>query len=199
MPNTIQVKTIKNVQRTTKVYREINDLSSNLDSIPLYVKELINSFKRDLHVVTFQYGFFSSSWNELPKFCKANDQINLVDQIYELDDDELASNNIENDIYEFSSTVGIIKEGFILKGPEQGNESSFISIASKSFKRRWMSLRQEIDGTCMLCFHKDSRKMESKGAICLEFCNQLIKVHLFLKFLLNYLDSNLFYLYIFSL
>lgn len=158
------------------MYREINDLSSNLESLPLYVRECINSFQRDLHVVTFQYGFFSGSWAELPKFCKVNDQMNLTDQIYELDDDELnaANNNNETNYYEYNSTVGITKEGYILKAE---TTDSFISITSKSFKRRWMSLRQEIDGTCMLEFHKDASKMESRsGAICLDFCIQLVKV-----------------------
>lgn len=141
--------------------------------MPLYVRECINSLKRDFCVVTFQYGFFSGSWIELPKFCKVNDQINLTDQIYELDDDDLhTKNNNDPDFYEYNSTVGITKEGYILC--EAGTDS-FISIATKSFKRRWMSLRQEIDGTCMLEFHRDSKKMDSKGAICLDFCNQLVK------------------------
>ena len=156
------------------MYREINDLSSsNLNSIPLYVRECINTFKRDFCIVTFQYGFFSGSWIELPKFCKVSDQLNLTDQIYELDDDELnTTNNNDANFYEFNSTVGISKEGYILY---ETATDSFISIASKSFKRRWMSLRQEIDGTCMLEFHKDNKKMESKGAICLDFVIQLVK------------------------
>lgn len=101
--------------------------------------------------------------------------MNLTDEIYELDDDEInaTNNNNEKDYYAYNSAVGITKEGYILKAEAT---DSFISIANKSFKRRWMSLRQEIDGTCMLEFHKDSMKMESRGEICLEFCNQLVKV-----------------------
>ena len=166
------MKTIKNVLRTTKVHREINDLS-NLDALPLYVQECIRSFKRDYCVVTFQYGFFSGSFLELPKFCKVNDQSNVNDQIYEQDDDDLTTNNNDTaDFYEYNSTVGIIKEGYVLY---ETNTDSFISLATKSFKRRWMSLRQEIDGTSMLDFHRDKSKMEAKSSICLDFCNQLVK------------------------
>lgn len=145
-----------------------------MDSLPLYVQECIKSFKRDFCVVTFQYGFFSGSFQELPKFCKVKDQSNVTDQIYEQDEDDLATTNNNNvtDLYEYNSTVGIIKEGYILY---ETNTDSFISIATKSFKRRWMSLRQEIDGTSMLDFHRDKSKMESKSSICLDFVNQLVR------------------------
>lgn len=67
------------------------------------------------------------------------------------------------------------REGYILKGTEAGTDS-FISVATKSFKRRYMSLRQEIDGTCLLEFYKDNKKADSKGTICLDFCHQIMRV-----------------------
>lgn len=39
-----------------------------------------------------------------------------------------------------------------------------------------MCLRQEIDGTHILEFHKDERKTDSKGAICMDFCNKVVRV-----------------------
>ena len=45
-----------------------------------------------------------------------------------------------------------------------------------------MSLRQEIDGTCIIEFHKDINKTESKGTICLDFCHKVLKVSLILFF-----------------
>lgn len=52
-----------------------------------------------------------------------------------------------------------------------------------------MCLRQEIDGTHILEFHKDERKTDSKGAICMDFCNKVVRVYiiqLIKKFLLLY-------------
>lgn len=92
--------------------------------------------------------------------------------MYEPDDPAIDDPNLKT--ARNGRPAGIVYEGFILKGSEAGTDS-FLSVATKSFKRRWMSLRQELDGTCMLEFHKGPKKLESKGAICLDFCSQLVK------------------------
>lgn len=40
-----------------------------------------------------------------------------------------------------ASSNGITKQGYLLKGPEAGNERIFVNIGSKSFKRRYCYLR----------------------------------------------------------
>lgn len=106
------------------------------------------------------------SWSELSRLPKMHER--LQDQVYEIDD--------VDDLDDPANSANIIaKEGYILKGTEAGTDS-FISVATKSFKRRWMSLRQEIDGSSVLEFYKDKEKKESKGAICLDFCHHLARV-----------------------
>lgn len=129
----------------------------------------MDTFTRDWNVIDFKYEPYSGNWSELPQVSKLPTD-RLQDQVYEIDDDG------DVDLEDGSGAAsGVAKEGYILKGTEAGTDS-FISVATKSFKRRWMSLRQEIDGTCSLEFHKDSKKCEPKGALCLDFCHQIIRV-----------------------
>ncbi|KAI1305795.1 Dedicator of cytokinesis protein 9 [Halotydeus destructor] len=147
---------------------DVNGTSDKMpsSSAPLHVRESIDSFTRDWHVIDFKYDQYSGNWSELPKVPKVHER--LLNQVYEVDDTD---DDLEDAV---NSAVGIAKEGYILKGTEAGTDS-FISVATKSFKRRWMSLRQEIDGTCTIEFHKDSKKADSKGTICLDFCHQIIR------------------------
>ncbi|KAG1665796.1 Dedicator of cytokinesis protein 9 [Nymphon striatum] len=83
----------------------------------------------------------------------------------------------QDDVYDRASSIGvgagIIKEGFLLRGPESGSDHSFISLATKSFKRRFVTLKQEVDGAYILEFHKDDKKSDSKGAIYMDFCREV--------------------------
>jgi len=160
--------------------------------IPLHARQCINGFLRDWNIVIFKYENYSGSWIELPKLTSLNDSHCLQDQVFEVDDEDHEKVDIIN-------SVGITKEGYILRGSE-ASTNAFMSMTTKSFKRRWMSLRQEIDGTCIIEFHKDNHKTESKGTICLDFCHQVIKVSLqtaLVFFFLPFLNSfaYLFYLY----
>lgn len=71
----------------------------------------------------------------------------------------------------------ITKEGYLMKGPEIGSERTFVNIGSKSFKRRYCSLRQEVDGTYILELYKDERKGEAKVTIVMDFCTDVVKVN----------------------
>ena len=166
------IQTIQKPQRTTKLCRDIPDCQNaqSIIGVPLYVRDSIDYFSRDYSVLSFKYGPYSGSWLEFPKNGRVAEHLQLEPQLYEMDDAQVEEQPVQD-----GRPVGIVKEGFILKGSEAGTDS-FISVATKSFKRRWMSLRQEADGTCMLEFHKDAKKIESKGAICLDFCSQLVKV-----------------------
>lgn len=57
-----------------------------------------------------------------------------------------------------------------------GSERSFVNIGSKSFKRRYCYLRQEVDGTYILEMYKDEKKGEAKMTIVMDFCTDVVKV-----------------------
>ena len=134
----------------------------------LHVRDCIESFTKDWHVIEYKYEQYSASWSELPKLPKVYER--LQDQVYEIDDD-CDANGLEDTLNGLSL---LTKEGYILKGSEAGTDS-FLSVATKSFKKRWMSLRQELDGSCSLEFYKDSKKRESKGSINLDLCHQIVR------------------------
>ena len=165
----------KRLQRNLRTTRALPKLPSNstdgssdkVESSPLSVRECIDSFTRDWNVIDFKHEReYSGSWSELQRLPKIHER--LQDQVYEID---VEDEDIEDAI---NSAILVAKEGYILKGTEAGTDS-FISVATKSFKRRWMSLRQGIDGSSVLEFHKDLNKKEPKGAICLDFCQQVLR------------------------
>lgn len=49
-------------------------------------------------------------------------------------------------------------------------------MGSKSFKRRYCYLRQEVDGTYILEMYKDEKKGEAKMTIVMDFCTDVVKV-----------------------
>lgn len=70
---------------------------------------------------------------------------------------------------------GITKEGYLMKGPEIGNsDRMFSNLGSKSFKRRFCHLRQQVDGTYILEFFKDEKKGDVKIAN-LDFCTEVVR------------------------
>lgn len=58
-----------------------------------------------------------------------------------------------------------------------GSERTFVNIGSKSFKRRYCYLRQEVDGTYILELYKDERKGDAKVTIVMDFCVDVVQVH----------------------
>lgn len=65
----------------------------------------------------------------------------------------------------------------------------FVNIGSKSFKRRYCYLRQEVDGTYILDLYKDEKKGEAKVTIVMDFCTDVTMV----KYTLIYIIFILFY------
>lgn len=63
-----------------------------------------------------------------------------------------------------------------MKGPEVGSDRMFANIGSKSFKRRYCYLRQEVDGTYILDLYKDEKKGEAKVTIVMDFCTDVVRV-----------------------
>ncbi|EDS34252.1 dedicator of cytokinesis protein 9 [Culex quinquefasciatus] len=68
----------------------------------------------------------------------------------------------------------ITKQGYLLKGPDTNSDRMFAHIGSKSFKRRYCYLRQEIDGTYILQLHKDEKQPEAKTTIVMDFCTEVV-------------------------
>lgn len=51
----------------------------------------------------------------------------------------------------------------------------FAHIGSKSFKRRYCYLRQEVDGTYILELHKDEKQCDAKTTIVMDFCTEVVQ------------------------
>ncbi|XP_015793400.1 dedicator of cytokinesis protein 9-like [Tetranychus urticae] len=171
----------KNITRAMRTIRPVpyNDheimipsklIDTNILPVSLHVRQCIDGFLRDWSVIEFKYEKYSGSWTELPKLPRLNEEANLQDQVYEIDDDDEDSEREAHD----NALGGITKEGYILRGSETAT-SAFMSMTSKSFKRRWMCLRPEVDNTYVLEFFKDQRKTESKGSIHLDLCHQVVR------------------------
>ncbi|XP_064456848.1 dedicator of cytokinesis protein 9-like isoform X3 [Ornithodoros turicata] len=137
----------------------------SLECLPLFVRQCIKTYTADWHVVVYKYSAYSGTYKELLRIPRPTD---LQDQVYEVDTES------ETKDLEMKGDSEVIKEGYILKGPESGTDS-FISLATKSFKRRFMTLRREVDGTHILEFYKDDKKNESKGTICMDFCSRVVR------------------------
>lgn len=65
-------------------------------------------------------------------------------------------------------------EGYLLKGPEAASEKMFANIATKSFKRRFCKLRQDIAGSYFLDICKEDKKQEAAVSICLDECEEVV-------------------------
>ncbi|GFQ85822.1 dedicator of cytokinesis protein 9 [Trichonephila clavata] len=154
-------RTHRTVKPTIPVLTE-NEISS------LFTRQCLKTYINNWHVINYKYKPYAGSYLQLPRFPR---QSELEDQVYEVDTE---IDGGKDSVSSVGSESGIIKEGFLLKGPESGTDS-FISLATKSFKRRYVSLRQEVDGTHILEFHKDDRKSDSKGALCMDFCNKVVR------------------------
>lgn len=74
-----------------------------------------------------------------------------------------------------SQSDTVTKEGHLYKGPDISSDRMFAHIGSKSFKRRYCYLRQEIDGTYLLEIHKDDKQQsEAKATIVMDFCQDVV-------------------------
>ncbi|XP_067121236.1 dedicator of cytokinesis protein 9 isoform X3 [Centruroides vittatus] len=149
----------------TKISTIPNGLEKQATS--LFVRECIKTYTINWHVIKYKCDNYSGTFLQLARLPKSSD---LQDQVYEID---TASGN-KDIISSESSQSAIIKEGYVFKGPESGTDS-FLSVATKSFKKRFMSLRKEIDGTHTLEFYKDESKLESKGSFSMDFCTKVVQ------------------------
>lgn len=98
--------------------------------------------------------------------------LNFKEDVYEIDTE---SDGIDKNC-KTSKTDSIIKQGYLLKGPEIGSDRIFVNLASKSFKKRYCYLRQEADGTYILDVHKDEKREDVKLSIMIDCCLDVLRV-----------------------
>ncbi|CAG9862855.1 unnamed protein product [Phyllotreta striolata] len=136
------------------------------ENCSLLTKQCIKNYSCDWTTIHYKYSAYSGSCIDLPIKSKEK---KLEEEIYETDIDTDAVDDLKPRL------DNITKEGYLLKGPEIGSERTFVNIGSKSFKRRYCYLRQEVDGTYILEMYKDERKGEAKVTIVMDFCTDVLK------------------------
>ncbi|KAH0567488.1 dedicator of cytokinesis protein 9 isoform X3 [Cotesia glomerata] len=133
----------------------------------LLTRECLKNYASNWNVVHYKYAAYSGSYLDLPKLSKGDE---LREEIYEIDTD------VDQVDEEMMKSDGITKEGYLMKGPEIGSsDRMFVNIGSKSFKRRFCHLRQEVDGTYILELFKDEKKGEAKLTIVMDFCTDVVR------------------------
>ncbi|XP_068242950.1 dedicator of cytokinesis protein 9 [Palaemon carinicauda] len=153
--------------RVTRTLQSLAAVHLKEDVTDPLVQQCLRTYSQDLTTITHKYLPYSGSYIHLPRLPRVDD---LKEQVYEVDTD------IEQgDLALLTNGENILKKGYLLKGPESGNEKIFGNFSSKTFKRRFACLRQEVDGTYLLEFHKDERKHDPKGTIVMDFCTQITK------------------------
>ncbi|XP_069940326.1 dedicator of cytokinesis protein 9 isoform X3 [Cherax quadricarinatus] len=155
------------VRRVTRTLQSLAAVHLEEEVTNPLVRQCLATYSQDLTTITHKYLPYSGSYLHLPRLPRVDD---LKEQVYEVDTD------IEQgDLAILTNGENILKKGYLLKGPESGNEKIFGNFSSKTFKRRFACLRQEVDGTYLLEFHKDERKHDPKGTIVMDFCTQISK------------------------
>lgn len=94
----------------------------------------------------------------------------LREEVYEVDTDP---DRLDEQMTR-SQADTIAKQGYLFKGPDTNSDRMFAHIGSKSFKKRYCYLRQEIDGTYILELHKDEKQAEAKATIVMDFCTEVV-------------------------
>lgn len=101
-------------------------------------------------------------------FCRTQPDT-LKEEVYEVDTDP---DRVEE---RHSQRDSVTKQGYLLKGADTTSDRMFAHIGSKSFKRRYCYLRQEVDGTYILELHKDEKQCDAKTTIVMDFCTEVVQ------------------------
>lgn len=134
----------------------------------LLTRQALNSYTSNNHIIHYKYSAYSGSCHDLPRTPHFDE---LRDEVYEVDAD---IDRIDEQMTR-SQADTITKKGYLLKGPETSSDRVFAHIGSKSFKRRYCYLRQEVDGTYILELHKDEKQSEAKATIVMDFCTDVVQ------------------------
>ncbi|XP_058447960.1 dedicator of cytokinesis protein 9 isoform X2 [Malaya genurostris] len=133
----------------------------------LLTRQALHTYESANHVIHYKYSAYGGTYLELPRTSPSDE---LKEELYEIDTDH---DRMDEQMTR-SQADTITKQGYLMKGPETNSDRMFAHIGSKSFKRRYCYLRQEIDGTYILELHKDEKQVEAKTTIVMDFCTEVI-------------------------
>uniref|UniRef100_A0A0P6E5D7 Dedicator of cytokinesis protein n=2 Tax=Daphnia magna TaxID=35525 RepID=A0A0P6E5D7_9CRUS len=119
----------------------------------------------DWSIVSYKYWTYSGSCLDLPRVEKLS---LLSDPKHEID----IEGDADDEIFSPDSLPTV--EGYLLKGPEGATEKMFANIATKSFKRRFCILRQDITGSYFFDICKEDKKRDAALSICLDECEDIV-------------------------
>ncbi|XP_046588426.1 dedicator of cytokinesis protein 9 isoform X5 [Neodiprion lecontei] len=161
-----QVVLPRRYRTVVSTVRQVSESTESEDGCSLLTKECLKTYSSNWNLVHYKYTAYSGSYLELPKITNSD---YLKDEVYEIDTevDQVDEDSTKSD--------GITKQGYLMKGPEIGSDRMFVHIGSKSFKRRYCHLRQEVDGTYILELFKDEKKGEAKLTIVMDFCSEVVR------------------------
>ncbi|XP_055642537.1 dedicator of cytokinesis protein 9 isoform X3 [Toxorhynchites rutilus septentrionalis] len=133
----------------------------------LLTRQALHTYESANHLIHYKYSAYGGTCFELPRISPSDE---LKEELYEIDTDH---DRLDEQMTR-SQADTIAKQGYLLKGPDTNSDRMFAHIGSKSFKRRYCYLRQEIDGTYILELHKDEKQVEAKTTIVMDFCTEVV-------------------------
>ncbi|XP_026816048.1 dedicator of cytokinesis protein 9 isoform X1 [Rhopalosiphum maidis] len=158
-------------------YRTMDpSIPSNADTTncSLLTKRCIESYLANWNVIHYKYSAYSGSYIQFPSEVFKNDD--FKEEIYEIDTD---LDGLDKEWKTIKNDSALFKQGYLYKGPDGGggaSERMFANLAgSKSFKRRFCILKQQVDGTYILEVYKDDKKGDTKATIVMDLCDKVIR------------------------
>uniref|UniRef100_A0A182VSH9 Dedicator of cytokinesis protein 9 n=1 Tax=Anopheles minimus TaxID=112268 RepID=A0A182VSH9_9DIPT len=133
----------------------------------LLTRQALHTYDSPNHLIHYKYSKYGGTCYELPRISPSEE---LREEVYEVDTDP---DRLDEQMTR-SQADTIAKQGYLFKGPDTNSDRMFAHIGSKSFKKRYCYLRQEIDGTYILELHKDEKQAEAKATIVMDFCTEVV-------------------------
>ncbi|KAG5678742.1 hypothetical protein PVAND_008388 [Polypedilum vanderplanki] len=131
----------------------------------LLTRQALKTYETANHMILYKYSVYGGNCGDLPKTAQIEP---LKEEVYEIDTDpdRVEENRSQKDL--------VTKQGYLYKGADTTSDRMFGNIGSKSFKRRYCYLRQEVDGTYILEIHKDEKQCDAKTTIVMDFCTEVV-------------------------
>ncbi|XP_052897966.1 dedicator of cytokinesis protein 9 [Anopheles moucheti] len=133
----------------------------------LLTRQALHTYDSPNHLIHYKYSKYGGTCYDLPRMSPSEE---LREEVYEVDTDP---DRLDEQMTR-SQADTIAKQGYLFKGPDTNSDRMFAHIGSKSFKKRYCYLRQEIDGTYILELHKDEKQAEAKATIVMDFCTEVV-------------------------
>ncbi|XP_061518026.1 dedicator of cytokinesis protein 9 isoform X4 [Anopheles gambiae] len=133
----------------------------------LLTRQALHTYNSPNHLIHYKYSKYGGTCYDLPRISPSEE---LREEVYEVDTDP---DRLDEQMTR-SQADTIAKQGYLFKGPDTNSDRMFAHIGSKSFKKRYCYLRQEIDGTYILELHKDEKQAEAKATIVMDFCTEVV-------------------------